>query len=86
MRMFSSDASSHTGIAKLGSVDTVVLDEADKLLSVDFVSIVERLLEHVKRDRQILMFRFVQCFPCRVAFLSHSSVQCDLPHHRQRIP
>lgn len=49
-------------VADLSAVDTVVLDEADKLLSPDFVGIVEGLLKHVKRDRQILMFRFLSCF------------------------
>ena len=33
----------------------MVLDEADKLLSVDFQGIIEKIMDFVPKDRQILM-------------------------------
>jgi len=44
------------GIANLSQCDMVVLDEADKLLSVDFQPIIEQLLGFTKDPRQILLF------------------------------
>ena len=34
----------------------IALDEADKLLSLDFMVIVEEVLEYLKKDRQIMLF------------------------------
>ena len=42
-------------VADLTSCEIVVMDEADKLLSVDFYPIVEKLLEFLPKNRQILM-------------------------------
>mmetsp|Transcript_37244 Transcript_37244/g.80491 ORF Transcript_37244/g.80491 Transcript_37244/m.80491 type:complete len:312 (-) Transcript_37244:321-1256(-) len=44
------------GIANLSQCDMVVLDEADKLLSIDFQPIIEQLLGFTKDPRQILLF------------------------------
>lgn len=38
-------------IANLSQSTMIALDEADKLLSVDFVVIVEQVLEFLKKDR-----------------------------------
>ena len=34
----------------------IALDEADKLLSQDFVVIIEEILSYLKKDRQIMLF------------------------------
>lgn len=44
------------GVANLDGCHIVVLDEADKLLSIDFKPIVEKLIEFLPKRRQILMF------------------------------
>ena len=41
----------HKNVAKLGQIDTLVLDEADKLLSVDFQPIIEGILHTCNPDR-----------------------------------
>mmetsp|Transcript_4363 Transcript_4363/g.5382 ORF Transcript_4363/g.5382 Transcript_4363/m.5382 type:complete len:281 (+) Transcript_4363:165-1007(+) len=43
-------------IADLSNCDMVILDEADKLLSVDFQPIIEQLIDFTKKERQILLF------------------------------
>jgi len=43
-------------IANLSQCSMIALDEADKLLSLDFMVIVEEVLEYLKRDRQIMLF------------------------------
>lgn len=44
------------GVAQLGQCRMVIMDEADKLLSDDFVPVVERLLKHCSPGRQISLF------------------------------
>ena len=44
------------GVADLSKCSTVVLDEADKLLSPDFQSTLEELLNHTQENRQVLLF------------------------------
>lgn len=44
------------GVARLGSCKTLVMDEADKLLSQEFAPVVERLIEHLPADRQICLY------------------------------
>jgi ATP-dependent RNA helicase DDX6/DHH1 len=44
------------GIAKLGNIHTLVLDEVDKLLSVDFRPIVEKLMKKISVDCSIQLF------------------------------
>jgi ATP-dependent RNA helicase DDX6/DHH1 len=44
------------GIAKLENVKTIVLDEADKLLSPEFNDVLEGLIKKCKPDRQICLF------------------------------
>jgi len=43
-------------VAKLHNCKMFVMDEADKLLSADFVSVVDSLLAFTPKDRQILCF------------------------------
>lgn len=40
----------------LGSVSTVVLDEADEMLNMGFIEDIERILSHVPERRQTLLF------------------------------
>lgn len=45
------------GIAKLGGCNIMVLDEADKLLSMDFQEVLDQLIERMPtKDRQIMLF------------------------------
>lgn len=44
------------GVVELGKCKVVCMDEADKLLSPDFVPIIERLLDFTPKDRQLLAF------------------------------
>ena len=41
----------HKSIAKLNNMETMVLDEADKLLSVDFQPIIEGIIQYCNPDR-----------------------------------
>ncbi|KAL4493090.1 hypothetical protein ABPG72_003175 [Tetrahymena utriculariae] len=43
-------------IANLSQCQIIALDEADKLLSQDFMLIIEEILEFLKKDRQIMLF------------------------------
>ncbi|KAI9885241.1 MAG: ubiquitin-specific protease ubp2 [Watsoniomyces obsoletus] len=45
------------GIAELGDCLTLVMDECDKLLSVEFTPVIEQLLQFLpKQDRQVMLF------------------------------
>jgi ATP-dependent RNA helicase DDX6/DHH1 len=44
------------GIANLSRCSTIVMDEADKLLSPEFQQVMERLVGHCSTQRQILLF------------------------------
>lgn len=44
------------GAANLENCKMLVLDEVDKLLSVDFKSIVARIIEIMPKDKQMLLF------------------------------
>lgn len=52
------------GVANLSKCEILVMDEADKLLSVDFQPIIEKLLEFAPKNRQILMLSAT--FPAEV--------------------
>jgi ATP-dependent RNA helicase DDX6/DHH1 len=52
------------GVADLSGCEMIVMDEADKLLSVDFYPIVEKLIELMPKNRQILMLSAT--FPAEV--------------------
>ena len=43
-------------IANLSKCDIMVLDEADKLLSVDFQPIIEKIFYTLPKDKQVLLF------------------------------
>jgi len=53
------------GEAKLSACKYIVLDEADKLLSEDFVQLVEGILDFTPKDRQLLLYSAT--FPASVA-------------------
>ncbi|KAI6214418.1 RNA helicase [Aphelenchoides besseyi] len=53
------------GVAKMDKCKMLVLDEADKLLSQDFQSMLDRLVAHLPANRQIMLFSAT--FPCTVA-------------------
>jgi len=44
------------GVCDLSQCTTVILDEADKLLSPEFQPLVEQILVHLPKERQILLF------------------------------
>jgi ATP-dependent RNA helicase DDX6/DHH1 len=44
------------GVANLSQCTTVIMDEADKLLSPEFQPVLEQLLNHCARERQICLF------------------------------
>ena len=44
------------GVAKLGECSTVIMDEADKLLSPEFQPVLEQLIGHTAPKRQICLF------------------------------
>uniref|UniRef100_A0A4W5L7G6 RNA helicase n=1 Tax=Hucho hucho TaxID=62062 RepID=A0A4W5L7G6_9TELE len=44
------------GVAKVNQVQMMVLDEADKLLSQDFVVMMEEVLSYLPKQRQILLY------------------------------
>uniref|UniRef100_A0A672FFS7 RNA helicase n=1 Tax=Salarias fasciatus TaxID=181472 RepID=A0A672FFS7_SALFA len=44
------------GVAKVDRVQMMVMDEADKLLSQDFVILIEDIISFLARDRQILLY------------------------------
>lgn len=43
-------------VADLSHCKTLVLDEADKLLSQDFKGILDRIISFLPKDRQIMLF------------------------------
>lgn len=44
------------GVAKLGDVHTVILDEADEMLNMGFLDSITEILGHVNPDRKMLLF------------------------------
>ena len=44
------------GVAKLGDVHTVILDEADEMLNMGFLDSINEILDHVPAERKMLMF------------------------------
>uniref|UniRef100_A0A0N4ZYH9 RNA helicase n=1 Tax=Parastrongyloides trichosuri TaxID=131310 RepID=A0A0N4ZYH9_PARTI len=44
------------GIAKIDKCNTIILDEADKLLSQDFQGILDRLIDTLPKGRQIMLY------------------------------
>lgn len=53
---------------KLDEVDYFVLDEADEMLNMGFVEEIEKILEHVNPERQVLLFSATM--PSRIAHLA----------------
>lgn len=47
---------SEKGVAGLSKCHTIVMDEADKLLSPEFQPLIEKLIGHCSKDRQICLF------------------------------
>lgn len=44
------------GVCNLSKCAMMVMDEADKLLSPEFVPIIEQILDHLPKERQIMLF------------------------------
>uniref|UniRef100_A0A8B9K0B9 RNA helicase n=1 Tax=Astyanax mexicanus TaxID=7994 RepID=A0A8B9K0B9_ASTMX len=61
------------GVAKVGQVQMIVLDEADKLLSQDFVQMMEEILSFLAKQRQILLYSAT--FPLSVQKFMNSHLQ-----------
>jgi len=56
------------GTLKLDEIEYFVLDEADEMLNMGFVEDIEKILEHVNPDRQVLLFSATM--PSRIANLA----------------
>ncbi|KAK5600110.1 putative ATP-dependent RNA helicase ddx6 [Crenichthys baileyi] len=61
------------GVAKVGQVQMIVLDEADKLLSQDFVVMMEEMLGFLPKQRQILLYSAT--FPLSVQKFMNAHLQ-----------
>uniref|UniRef100_W5LXK5 RNA helicase n=1 Tax=Lepisosteus oculatus TaxID=7918 RepID=W5LXK5_LEPOC len=61
------------GVAKVGQVQMIVLDEADKLLSQDFVQMMEEILSTLPKNRQILLYSAT--FPLSVQKFMNAHLQ-----------
>uniref|UniRef100_A0A8C7ZXE7 RNA helicase n=1 Tax=Oryzias sinensis TaxID=183150 RepID=A0A8C7ZXE7_9TELE len=61
------------GVAKVNQVQMIVLDEADKLLSQDFVVMMEEILGFLPKQRQILLYSAT--FPLSVQKFMNSHLQ-----------
>ncbi|XP_055030824.2 probable ATP-dependent RNA helicase ddx6 [Misgurnus anguillicaudatus] len=61
------------GVAKVNKVQMIVLDEADKLLSQDFVQMMEELLSSLPKQRQILLYSAT--FPLSVQKFMNAHLQ-----------
>uniref|UniRef100_A0A672PBI3 RNA helicase n=1 Tax=Sinocyclocheilus grahami TaxID=75366 RepID=A0A672PBI3_SINGR len=61
------------GVAKVNQVQMIVLDEADKLLSQDFVQMMEELLSYLHKQRQILLYSAT--FPLSVQKFMNAHLQ-----------
>uniref|UniRef100_A0A671KS89 RNA helicase n=1 Tax=Sinocyclocheilus anshuiensis TaxID=1608454 RepID=A0A671KS89_9TELE len=61
------------GVAKVNQVQMIVLDEADKLLSQDFVQMMEELLNCLAKQRQILLYSAT--FPLSVQKFMNTHLQ-----------
>ncbi len=44
------------GVANLDHCRILVLDEVDKLLSIDFKQIVSKIIEIMPKDKQVMLF------------------------------
>uniref|UniRef100_A0A8C2F5M3 RNA helicase n=1 Tax=Cyprinus carpio TaxID=7962 RepID=A0A8C2F5M3_CYPCA len=61
------------GVAKVNQVQMIVLDEADKLLSQDFVQMMEEILSYLPKQRQILLYSAT--FPLSVQKFMNTHLQ-----------
>uniref|UniRef100_A0A7N8Y4H5 RNA helicase n=1 Tax=Mastacembelus armatus TaxID=205130 RepID=A0A7N8Y4H5_9TELE len=61
------------GVAKVNQVQMIVLDEADKLLSQDFVVMMEEILGFLSKQRQILLYSAT--FPLSVQKFMNAHLQ-----------
>uniref|UniRef100_A0A671XVI8 RNA helicase n=1 Tax=Sparus aurata TaxID=8175 RepID=A0A671XVI8_SPAAU len=66
------------GVAKVNQVQMIVLDEADKLLSQDFVVMMEEILGFLAKQRQILLYSAT--FPLSVQKFMVNSAHLQKPY------
>uniref|UniRef100_A0A672YB45 RNA helicase n=1 Tax=Sphaeramia orbicularis TaxID=375764 RepID=A0A672YB45_9TELE len=69
------------GVAKVNKAQIMVMDEADKLLSQDFVILIEDIISFLPKDRQILLYSAT--FPISVQkFMvrTHTAVKSNIEH------
>ncbi|KAF8866132.1 DEAD-domain-containing protein [Acephala macrosclerotiorum] len=60
------------GVADLSECPTFIMDEADKLLSPEFTPVIEQLLQHHPKDRQVMLFSAT--FPITVKAFSDKNM------------
>jgi ATP-dependent RNA helicase DDX6/DHH1 len=60
------------GVADLSECPTFIMDEADKLLSPEFTPVIEQLLSHHPKDRQVMLFSAT--FPITVKAFSDKNM------------
>ncbi len=67
------------GHVKLGSIETLVLDEADRMLDMGFIEDIWRILSYMPKDRQSLLFSATM--PTRIASLAAAMLHDPVSIH-----
>ena len=68
------------GVANMSNCKTLVLDEADKLLSQDFQGVLDRMVEYMPADRQVMLYSAT--FPRTVAVFMNKVLKFYLKVYR----
>ena len=66
------------GIANVSQCQMLVLDEADKLLSMDYQKALDKLISYLPSDRQVLLYSAT--FPVTIRGFTVCLLQCTLLH------
>ena len=66
------------GIANVSQCQMLVLDEADKLLSMDYQKALDKLISYLPSDRQVLLYSAT--FPVTIRGFTVCLLRCTLLH------